>query len=215
MATKSLVKYLALVLYIGLLILPGLVFFQNRPGIGLAAWNPPMLFPLLGLYAFTLTANQVIIGSNMRSLRRLFPGLLSYHRFQGLFALTFALLHPLLIIMAFGPAAVLSSSYLPPELRPYVTLGALALTLMVITVATALMAWKLQKFTRVWRSIHLANYAVFILAWIHSWFVGSDIQTSALKFAWLFYLAAWVISVGLRLWRWRHKPAPASPSLFK
>lgn len=199
MSTKTIIKYSLLCLYVGLVLAPGIIFFGNRSSLDSAIWSPALLFPLLGLYAFTLTGLQVIIGSNLRRLQPFLPGLIRFHRFQGMFALLFALLHPLIIVLAYGPSATLTYQFVSPEFRSYVTLGVLALGLMLVTVTTAVMAWRLQKFTKVWRLIHLANYAVFILAWIHSWFIGSDIQTSPLKYVWLFYLAAWTASLGLRL----------------
>jgi len=39
-----------------------------------------------------------------------------------------------------------------------------------------------------WHYIHFANYAVFTSVWIHSWFLGSDVQATSLKYLWIFYL---------------------------
>jgi DMSO/TMAO reductase YedYZ heme-binding membrane subunit len=195
-------RYLGYVIYLKLLILPGWIFFANRGGFSTKLLGPDILFPLFGLYAFTFVAMQMIIGSNMRRLRPIFPKLLQFHRWQGLFAFTFACLHPLLITLAFGLYdTYVTHNITAPALRGYVWYGIIALSLMFVTVATAVAAWKFQKFAKTWRTIHLLNYVVFVSAWIHSWFIGSDVQTTALKYVWLFYLVAWVVSLGLRVKR--------------
>jgi methionine sulfoxide reductase heme-binding subunit len=203
---KLLLRYILIFGYLYLLFIPGYIFFVSRPGLPL---NNATLYPLLGLYAFTLVALQVIIGANMRRLRPIFgPKLLQFHRYQGIFALLFALIHPFMVMSAFGAHKVIvSRDFLPEASRPHVVLGMLAGDLMIITVLTAVAAWKLQKFSSSWRIIHFANYGVFILAWIHSWFIGSDISTTPLKYVWLFYLAAWAVSLALRIGNpWETKP---------
>lgn len=186
---KILIRYGLIAGYLYLLIVPGFIFLSIRPGLPLTRET---LFPLGGLYAFTLVAMQVIIGSNMRRLRPIMGAkILKFHRYQGLFALSFALIHPFMAMSVLGISESLS--------RPYVAYGALAAGLLLLTVGTAAGAWKLNQFGGSWRFIHFGNYAVFILAWLHSWFIGSDIQSTPLKYVWLFYLGAWGVSLGLRI----------------
>lgn len=184
--------------YLFLMLLPVYIFAYQRPGL---AMTPATLFPLFGLMAFSLVAMQVIIGSNMRRLRPVMgPGLLKFHRYQGMLALILSLLHPLMIVLTFGLwDAVWTKSFLPASLRGFVLFGQLALVLMIATVGSAFLAWKFQKLTTLWRVIHFANYGVFVFAWIHSWFIGSDISSTPLKWVWLFYLGAWCVSLLLRI----------------
>jgi DMSO/TMAO reductase YedYZ heme-binding membrane subunit len=138
----------------------------------------------------------------MRRLRPIFPGIMKFHRYQGLFAFLLACLHPLFITLTFGLYdTYVTHNITSPALQNYVWFGIIALTLMTITVLTAVGAWLFNRFKTVWRTIHVLNYIVFAAAWIHSWFIGSDVQTTVLKWFWLAYLAAWLVSVVMRIQR--------------
>lgn len=201
-------RYLGYLIYLVLLFVPGWVFFAARPGVPMAA---DTIYPLFGLYAFTFVAIQMILGSNMRRLRPIYPKVMQFHRWQGLFALAFAFVHPLLAAAAFGPQATfLQRTIVPPSLSNYIIFGIIASDLMLVTVITAVAAWKFQKFTKTWRTIHLLNYLVFILAWVHSWFIGSDVQGSILKYVWIFYLLVWLVSVALRVRAYLSQKASAA-----
>src|SRR4051812_18925036 len=89
--------------------LPSYAFFHDRNGIGFlhAVHGKALLqvfFPLVGLYAFTCVTAQVLIANNLYWLSNLWPGTIRYHRAQGIFALLFAILHPLFILIGFGIA---------------------------------------------------------------------------------------------------------------
>lgn len=189
--------------YIILLILPVWVFFSNRGGLaafsGLDFKNTlSVLFPLVGLLAFSFLSIQFLIGSNRRLLQKIFPGIVKFHRYHGLMVFVLATLHPLMLLSGLGIATYIDT-YLKTSRLPFALLGVSAWTLLCVTVITALGAWKLQKFQGVWRKIHILNYLVFILVWFHSWFLGSDVQTSMLKYVWLLYGALAVISILARL----------------
>ena len=53
---------------------------------------------------------------------------------------------------------------------------------------------------RIWRYVHFGNYAVFISVWIHGWFLGSDLQYSALKYVWIVYAVTAGVAVLLKLY---------------
>lgn len=195
-----------ILLYLLFYILPGYVFFSVRGGLQILrgldfSSANSLFFPLFGLYAFTLVSLQLIIGSNMRRLRPIFPKIMNFHRLQGLVALTFVLIHPLMVLAAFGVVAFINRSVVPSSVSIYILPAQLALVIIPVTVITAVAAWKFRRLTRVWRYLHYANYLAFALVWVHSWFVGSDIQSTPLKYVWLFYAAAALISVFLRLKR--------------
>lgn len=191
--------WILLTAFVVLFFLPGFVFFLNRGGLaflegaGFQTANR-LLFPLLGLYAFFFTWSQVMIGSNRSWLQTLFPWILTFHRRQGIFALLFALLHPLLLINGIGFADYLRDRFVAPEQALFVWFGRVALLLLVITAGSALLM-RLSWFRSRWRVIHYANYVIFALVWVHSWVLGTDTQTFALRTLWVFF----AVSVGLSL----------------
>ncbi|MFA6474947.1 MAG: FAD-dependent oxidoreductase [Patescibacteria group bacterium] len=189
-------RLLLFLIYGVALITPAVIFYQDRGGFG---WQIN-IFPLVGLYAFTLVWAQIVLGAGMWVWRRVFTWIEPYHRAEGVVALLFALLHPILILYSYG-----LSSYL--DRIPFLYLGYFQLILLCSTVGTAiLMKWKRLK--HIWLYIHLANYVVFTSVWIHSWFIGSDVRFSNLKYLWMFYAITALGAVGLRLYNY-FKPVSA------
>lgn len=180
------------------LALPGIAFFNDRNGTaflngvhGTALLQ--VLFPLVGLYAFTLVTAQVLVATNLRWLSNLWPAIVRYHRVQGIFALLFAVLHPLFILVGFGLASMLSNGFVRPGLARWLIPSYTALAIVLFTVATALLAWSGRRISW-WRGVHRLNYLVFGLVWVHSWFIGTDTPTRLLRSVWITYLALVVVS---------------------
>lgn len=212
MWNKSLLKGTLLLLYAAGLVLPIYIFFHNRGGTAfLQAANLKLslqlLFPLVGLYAFTFVAWQVLLATNLRWLRKLWPNIIQFHRFQGSFALLFALVHPTFIALGYGMGAYLHFRYVSPGLRWWLLPGYTALTILLLTVITASLAWYGRNIPW-WRKLHRLNYFVFALVWVHSWFIGSDVRTSILKGVWLTYL---IIVVASTLAKYYPKLRPEVP----
>lgn len=149
------------------------------------------IFQLLGLTAFTLITFQIILGAGMQLWERLYgPRFWIFHRYEGIFALLLALLHPLVL----GRSLTLQGSSISqfigshPQFN-FILLGELGLFLLLVTVSTAYLALVLKQpsMKRVWHTLHLANYIIFALIWIHSWNVGSDPRTGLLPtIYWIF-----------------------------
>ena len=186
-------------LYLAALLMPVYLFFHDRGG---TAWlhgltlksDFQLLFPLLGLYAFTFVTWQVLVATNLRWLRKLWPKVLQFHRFQGSFALLFAILHPFFILLGFGVISELHLSYVASSLKWWLLPAVTALTIMLATVSTAILAWRGMNIPW-WRKLHRLNYLVFALVWLHSWFIGTDTRLPFLRRVWLGYLLLVVISV--------------------
>jgi glycine/D-amino acid oxidase-like deaminating enzyme/nitrite reductase/ring-hydroxylating ferredoxin subunit len=183
--------------------LPGYVFFGMRGGTGFLRnldfkTLNTLLFPLVGLYAFLLVWFQFILGSNMRWLRKLFPGVETWHRTQGVFALLFAVVHPTMLIGGYGLESYLRDTFVDPSLVLYVWIGRIQLLLMFVTVGTALLM-KLPWLKRRWHLIHYLNYAVFALVWTHSWSLGSDVRPTPLRWLWFFFAATAAASIVARI----------------
>jgi predicted ferric reductase len=202
MSNKRPVQASLLVLYLAALYLPIYVFFHDRGGTAFLhslsyKVSLQLLFPLLGLYAFTFVAWQILIATNLRWLRKLWPRILQFHRFEGSFALLFAIMHPSFIAVGYGLASYLHYNFVAPPLRWWLVPAYAGLTIMIATVLTALLAWKGRNIPW-WRKLHRLNYLVFALVWTHSWFIGSDLRTPLLRRVWLAYLLAVIISAALK-----------------
>ena len=185
------------------LTLPAYAFFHDRNGtqflVGLHGRALlQVLFPLVGLYAFTFVTVQVLIATNLGWLSSLWPGVIRFHRAQGIFALLFAIVHPLFILVGFGLASVLASrGFVRPGLAGWLIPSYTALAILLLTVATAFLAWSGRRVTW-WRKVHRLNYLVFGLVWVHSWFIGTDTPTSLLRAVWIVYLVLVVVSIAGR-----------------
>lgn len=196
---RNLLPLLAVLIFL----FPGYVFFSQRGGLSFLAGLDfktlnLALFPLLGLYAFTLVWFQLMIGSSRSLLRQFFPGIITFHRRQGVFALLFALLHPLMLLLGIGPTAYFARTFVDPSLMLYVWIGYVQLALLILTAGTA-MLMKQPWLQRRWKVIHYFNYIVFVLIWIHSWFLGADVQSTSLKYLWYFFALTAAVGTALRL----------------
>lgn len=201
----NLIKYSLLFVYLVILIALGYVFFQNRGGVGFLVGADfktaaSLIFPLFGLYAFTLFWTQLIIGPNAILFRKILTKITIFHHRQGIFIFILAALHPTLILIVYGLMQYLGYKFLPRQLAIYAFLGTLALGLLILTVATAILS-RVSFFRAKWRTIHFLNYIIFALVWIHSWNLGSDIKSTNLKYLWIFFGVTIVISAFLRFRR--------------
>ena len=187
-----------IVLYVAALLLPLYVFFHDRGG---TAWlhgltlasDFRLLFPLVGLYAFTFVTLQILITTNLRWLRKLWPRALQFHRFQGGFALLFATLHPSFILLGYGISSYLQLHYVVNPQKWWLLPAYTALSILWLTVITAFLAWRGMNIPW-WRKLHRLNYLVFALVWLHSWFIGTDLHSTPLRSIWLGYLIAVIAS---------------------
>src|SRR4051812_20587173 len=158
MWNKRLAQIGLVTLYVLALCLPLYIFFHDRGGTAfLHGLNLrvefQLIFPLVGLYAFTFVAWQVLITTNLRWLRRLWPNILNFHRFQGSFALLFAVLHPSFILIGYGLSTYLHYRFLAPSLRWWLLPAYTALIFLLFTTATALLAWRGMNIPW-WRKLH-------------------------------------------------------------
>lgn len=207
--------------YLVVLVIPGYIFFTVRGGFGFleqADFKTAnlLLFPLVGLYAFTFVFFQVVFGSSMRLLIRVYPAFLSFHRRHGLFTLLFALTHPVMRILGISLAAVLKNPAfgISHKMSFFYWLGYFQLFLLLLTVIAALLRSR-PWLVKYWRKIHYLNYLIFISVWLHSWFLGSDIQTTNFKWLWIFFAVAAGASVLLKYLTLPRIPvAPDTPKVL-
>ena len=151
------------------------------------------LFKLAGLTAFTLVGFQVLTGPFMQFWTWLYgPAFYRIHGFMGVFALAFSILHPVILYWALIASGIGIIEFSKSYGAAYY-LGPAALLLMIVTVSTAASAVFLHKplFQKHWRWIHYANYIIFLLVFIHSLRIGSDVAPADSPLRpvwWLFFL---------------------------
>jgi predicted ferric reductase len=204
MSNKTLVRIAVIAVYAVALSLPFYVFFDSRGGFeflnDLSARDTlKVIFPLFGLYAFTLVSLQLLLTINLPWLKKYWPGLAVWHRFQGWFAVLFAVIHPLFIITGYGLADYLDHLYVADAKKYFVLPAYAGLSILLFTSLVAILAWQGMKLPQ-WRILKWLNFVVFGLVWFHSWFIGTDTPTGALRILWLTYLAAVIVSAAYRYW---------------
>ncbi len=182
-----------------IILLPGLVFFQTRGGVSFLEKTSlksaiALIFPLFGLYGFTLIWFQIMIGSNIRYLTKIWPKIFLFHRTEGIIAFLFVLVHISFILITYSFEKFLEARFLPENLRIFGILGNFAFYLLVLSTTAALFRQK-KLLRKYWRFIHYFNYVVFFLVLIHSLNLGSDTQSGALKYLWYFFATTVVISL--------------------
>lgn len=166
-----------------------------------------VIFRLFGLYAFVLVWLQVMLGTLRIPLTHLFgTNMLQVHTTSGIFTLIFALTHPLLFYLGnlLSKPSVLPlealSNYLGPS-AIYGYFGVVAISLMILTVSAGLLRTRpfIQKY---WRLIHYGNYIIFILAFFHSFLIGTDTRTQPLHTFYYFFAATYI---GAVIYKWGYK----------
>ncbi|MBI4090066.1 MAG: hypothetical protein HY421_01560, partial [Candidatus Kerfeldbacteria bacterium] len=140
-----LLRLALLLIWLAVLVMPVYVFFSVRGGLSFlsgldfAEFNYA-LFPLVGLYAFTLLWLQFVIGAARSVLRNVVhPAIFTWHRRQGILIFLLAWLHPTLRFFGIGLDQYFKSWGVDPSLVPYLWLGYLQLFLLTLTASTALL----------------------------------------------------------------------------
>lgn len=142
----------------------------------------------LGLYAFSLIFLALVMGSSITLLDRLFTPGRTFIVHQVIASLGFALaiLHPASLLSTYISEGNLS--YVIPFLSGinlfYFLLGISALLLLTLTVASALLRFRLGPR---WLFIHRFNYLVFWLVFFHSFYLGVDTETNFARVIFLTY----------------------------
>lgn len=193
---RSILKLLLVVVWLAILLTPPLVFINRSTPETFSHLGT--IFPFFGLIAFTLVWSQIMLGSFMRPLEKLFPNIFPFHIAQGLTALGFAFLHPILLVGSFYPDQLnqyFEYHFIPASMKGYVYLGQASTILLLIGVAAGLLRnWPPLK--KSWHWFHLVHYVVFFFIFFHSWNLGSDLQTSALlRGLWIFFFVTVVIGI--------------------
>ncbi len=193
---RILIKWLLIIGWIAIIITPPLVYVNLQTPAALS--RPGTAFPIFGLIAFTLIWSQIMLGAFMRPLSNYFPNIFNFHIIQGLTALTFAILHPLFLLIAHLPNWLdifNNRTLVPPGRLVYVTYGKVGFLLLILGVLAGLLR-KWPPVQRYWHWIHLVNYLVFFFILVHSVGVEGDLILSPiLQSLWFFFFVTVIIAI--------------------
>jgi predicted ferric reductase len=172
---RRLAQSLVILFALGTLIVPPLVVATSGTATYSATWTA---LRILALYALTVLFINIMTGSFRPLLVKVFkPKLLfKVHNTTGLVGFSLAVAHMVLVIV----------EGLWPGFR---NLGPLALFVLTFTTTAILLRKHLK---RSWRMIHRLNYVVFIVALIHAFKLGIDLQGGGFLSGVLFFYAALV-----------------------
>jgi len=150
---------------------------------------------LLGLVGFVLLLFQYVLSSKIKRIERGIglDSLFLIHRKLGVLALILIIAHPILLFVS-------------EKLQGYGTplsflkvLGAITLLLLIIAAGAALLYGVIPMKYETWKGIHKLGYAVFVLAFVHSFFIGSNLQRWPLRIVWVILAIMYIAVVGQKL----------------
>ncbi len=148
------------------------------------SWNGPLtgaIFPMFGLLAAGLLWLHAISGVFEEWLRKHFDFDAFVH-WTAILILVSIILHPLLLLVLinFQVGLLLSSHSLP------IWLGVVSFILLIsYDIGKALK--KFDFFARHWNAILILSTIGFLLSFLHSLLLGSDLQSGFLRTLWIFY----------------------------
>jgi len=144
---------------------------------------------LLALLGFVLVFFQYVLSSKVSWIERgIGPGtLFKAHRKLGLIALVLILIHPVFLLLS----EKIQGHSAPAN--PLRLLGALTLVVLCLASLAALLARRLRMKYQTWKRIHKAAYAVFPLAFAHSFLIGGTLQKWPARVLWLVLGAGYAV----------------------
>jgi len=176
-----------------LIVLLPIYFWGDSFAWNFSAVNLYLLFPLLGMLAFSIMWTQVVVGT----FKEKFHDVDIFFSRTGVAVFLLFFFHPVLAAIAqFNSVGSLSLFDLvgPPH-KKFLVLGMIAFTIfvlyeVVLRVAALRQVKKLNKFFEV------ASEFGVILVFIHSINLGSHLQAGLLKYIWWFYGITAVLMIG-------------------
>jgi len=145
---------------------------------------------VLALFGFVVVFFQYIWTAKIKWIEKDAgrANLIKAHRKLGIAGLICIIIHPVLMV-----SSEKLMGYSTPISLLIIT-GIITLLVIIVASGAALFNKRLHLKYKTWKNIHRANYVVFPLGFIHSFFIGSDLTYPVLKIFWLI-LAAIYLSV--------------------
>ena len=182
-----------------LIVLLPVYFWGDSFAWDLSRLNLYLLFPLLGMLAFSIMWTQVVVGT----FKEKFGNVNKFFSRTGVAVFLLFFFHPVLAIVAqFKSVGLLPLQSLfdlvGPVQKKFLILGMIAFTIfilyeVVLRVAALKRIRKLNKF------FEIASEFGVILVFIHSINLGSHLQEGFLKYVWWFYGITAILMIG-----WKH-----------
>ncbi len=152
-------------------------FFRNL-GLGVA---------LMGI---TILALQTLLASRFKWINKTFgfDVVIRYHRNIAIFACFLLIFHPLFLILGGAGWSLIYKGNL------FVWLGKAALVLVILNVLLSIYQNRMKLKFESWRNLHdILGPILLVLAFVHSWYVGDDLQIVPLRILWIILLGTAVI----------------------
>jgi len=136
---------------------------------------------VLALFGFVIIFFQYIWTSKINWIERDSgqANLIKAHRKLGITGLICIIIHPVLLVLS----EKLMGYSTPVSL--FKITGIITLLVMIVASGSALFNKHLHLKYKTWKKIHRANYAIFPLGFMHSFFIGSDLVYPVVKIFWL------------------------------
>lgn len=191
MLSKEYLKKLLVIITVTLLILPFYFWYSSIKEFSFTIY---LLVRLVGLYAFTFLSFYLIISLWSYILNKIFKPLkLEYYKnLFGKLAILLILLHPIIYFLSYLPSK-------PPieTLVPGLVSGEYQLTFTFASLAFyAILIYFIFKFILKHKKIiEIFVYVAFFFSFIHSYLLGSEIESLPVIYIWPIYLI--IISAGI------------------
>jgi len=148
----------------------------------------------LALVGFALILIQYVLSSRIKLIERRvgLDKLFSAHRKVGVLGV---------ILIFFHPISLFAYNELDGYNFPLKLVGILALLILLVAAGAAILYSRLRLKYEIWKNIHRASYAVLPLAFVHSFFLGSDLDGwSPIKILWLVLACIYVMIIIYKFW---------------
>ncbi|MCK5833366.1 ferredoxin reductase family protein [bacterium] len=135
----------------------------------------------LALFAYSVFCMQVILGSRIKVLDRVFglDRILRFHRRMAIIGLFAIAVHPLALVFEYGVHEIFLSID-----NIYIICGKLAFLILIIGVAFALFRAKIKLDYNKWHTFHKLMLIIILLGFVHSMNLGSSLETGAMRNYW-------------------------------
>lgn len=152
---------------------------------------------LLSLAGFVLIFIQYVLSARLKWLEKGIgqDKFFIIHRLSGIVGLVLILVHPAFLFSAdllWG---------IPFSIYPLKLVGVMALLCLVVTAGGALAYQALKCKYETWKALHWASYAILPLGFVHSFFLGSTLQSQpVVRVFWIVLAILYVAIIGCRVW---------------
>lgn len=140
-----------------------------------------------GLFAYLFLFLAILSSEYMRQMKKIFgKGFIAIHHHIARIGVTLMLIHPIAFALEESSFLVFIPVLLP--IKDFLELAGRP-ALYLILIATLAGMYR-KKIIKKWKKIHYLNYIAFPLLFVHSWLIGTDLQSGIMQLLWftMFFL---------------------------